>query len=238
MTTLKKNVNAFNEDVSVNNGYMYTTDAPLSSRLANARMTRATVENIDAQTITLIDIGAGDGTYSNDIKQALPKLKITGFDPATNAINAASKKYKDIDFFVGNILEPQTFPNAVYDTAVIRGVLHHLSDPQKAIENAGILSKNVIIIEPNGNNPILKQIEKRSEYHIKHEERSFTTNQLTDWCRKSGFEVEKIDYIGFVPFFFPATLSKIIHFFQPLFEKIYPVKKYFGAQIVIVCRKK
>jgi hypothetical protein len=238
MSTLKKNVDVFNADVANNQGYKYTTEAPLSSRLANKRMTEATLELIDKSAVTLIDIGAGDGTYSNDIYEARPQSKITGFDPAANAIKMAAVKYPHIQFSVGNILDTTTFPAQKYDMGIIRGVLHHLNDPQLAIKNSGELSDSVIIIEPNGNNPILKQIEKRSAYHIEHEERSFTSDQLKKWCEESGFVVERIDYIGFIPFFFPTFPTRVISFFQPLLEKIHPIKKYFGAQIVILCRKK
>ncbi len=238
METLKKNVDVFNSDVEGNNGYKYTTNAPLSSILANKRMTDATLELIAKDVKTIIDIGAGDGSYTNDINKVRPEIKMAGFDPAAVAIKIAAEKYKNIDFFVGNILEANTFPNKKFDLAIIRGVLHHLTDPELAISNSGIMADRVLIIEPNGNNPILKMIEKKSAYHIEHEERSFTSDLLKQWCEQSGFVVEKIDFIGFVPFFFPTSLTRIIHFFQPLGEKIYPLKKYFGAQIVILCRKK
>jgi 2-polyprenyl-3-methyl-5-hydroxy-6-metoxy-1,4-benzoquinol methylase len=224
--------------VASNKGYKYTTDAPLSSTLANKLMTEATLQMLDKNAVTIIDIGAGDGTYSKDILNARPDAKITGFDPASEAIKMAAEKYPDIEFSVGNILEPDTFPKKRYDAGVIRGVLHHLKDPQLAIKNSGMLADRVIIIEPNGNNPILKLIEKVSPYHREHEERSFSSSLLKKWCEESGFEVEKIDFIGFVPFFFPTFLTKIIYFFQPMMEKIYPLKKYFGAQIVIRCKKK
>jgi SAM-dependent methyltransferase len=238
MTTLKKNVDVFNADVNSNEGYKYTTDAPLSSRLANKRMTEATLEFMDKSAVNVIDIGSGDGTYSNDLYQARPSLKITGFDPAANAIQRAAIKYPHIQFSVGNLLDASTFPSKKFDVGVIRGVLHHLNDPALAIKNSSLLSDNIIIVEPNGNNPILKQIEKRSAYHIEHEERSFSSDQLKQWCEDAGFVVERLDFIGFIPFFFPTFPTRVISFFQPMLEKIYPLKKYFGAQIVILCRKK
>ncbi len=238
MNSLKKNVDVFNADVASNEGYMYTTNAKLSSLLANKRMSEAILKSIPKGVNTLVDVGAGDGSYTNEIHQARPEIKITGFDPAAVAIKIAAGKYKDIAFFEGNILDASTFPNQKFDISIIRGVLHHLNDPQLAIENSGIMADRLVIVEPNGNNPILKMIEKNSQYHIEHEERSFTCSLLKQWCVESGFEIESVDYIGFVPFFFPTLLTRIIYFFQPVMEMIYPLKKYFGAQIVIVCKKK
>lgn len=100
-----------------------------------------------------------------------------------------------------------------------------------------MLSDRLLIMEPNGNNPILKIIEKLSPYHRQHEERSFSSRTLKKWCEAAGYEVEQLNYVGFVPFFFPTPLTRIVYFFQPFMEKIYPLKKYFGAQIIIRCRK-
>jgi hypothetical protein len=101
-----------------------------------------------------------------------------------------------------------------------------------------VLSDRLLIMEPNGNNPILKVIEKLSPYHRQHEERSFSSRTLKKWCEEAGYDVEQLNFIGFVPFFFPTLLTKVIYFFQPFMEKIYPLKKYFGAQIILLCRKK
>jgi 2-polyprenyl-3-methyl-5-hydroxy-6-metoxy-1,4-benzoquinol methylase len=242
MSTLKKNVIVFNSNVTENGGYLYTTNASLSSILANKRITDAMVAMMDDTVHTIVDIGTGDGTYANDILQQKPHLKITGFDPASEAIKLAAKKYPHIAFFTGDILSISTLHSPEwqrkFDIGLIRGVLHHLNNPQLAIKNAMMLSDRLLIMEPNGNNPILKLIEKVSPYHRRHEERSFSSRTLRKWCVAAGYEVEQLDFIGFVPFFFPTFLTKIIYFFQPFLEKIYPLKKYFGAQIIIHCRKK
>lgn len=238
MQTQKKNVTEFNQDVKLNEGYRYTTNAPFSSIVANKRITEATLKYIPKHAKTIIDIGCGDGIYTNDLKSELTDRQFTGFDPASEAINIAVKKYENIDFIVGDLLNKETFPNKLYDVGIIRGVLHHLPNAQQGIANSAYLSDSIIIIEPNGNNPILKYIEKTSKYHIEHEEQSFKSSDLKNWCEMSGFEVSKIEFIGFVPFFFPTILSRIIYFFQPMLEKIPFLGKYFGAQIVLFCKKK
>lgn len=240
METQKKNVSEFNSDVKENNGYKYTTNAPFSSIVSNKRITEATIKFIPINSKTIIDIGCGDGSYTNALKKAFPDKKFTGFDPAKDAIEIAKTKNinNDIEFLVGDLLNISTFPQNKFDLGIVRGVLHHLPNGYLGVANSIHLSDRIIIIEPNGNNPILKYIEKNSKYHIEHEEQSFTSNLLKEWCEKSGFIVEKIDFIGFVPFFFPTFLSKIIYFFQPFLELIYPLKKYFGAQIILICKKK
>ncbi len=237
MNIEKKNVGEFNDDVKGNDGYLYTTNQTLSSTLANKRISDAVAMHILPEYKTLVDIGCGDGAYTSEIKARFPSLHIVGFDPAGEAIALAQKKYTNITFQVKNILAVgEGGEQEVYDIAILRGVLHHLPDQALAIKNALALCKTLVIIEPNGNNPILKVIEKVSPYHVKHEEQSFSYAQLKSWTHSSGGEVLGHEYIGFIPFFFPTLLTKVIYFFQPLLEKIPLIREFFSAQIVIVCR--
>jgi 2-polyprenyl-3-methyl-5-hydroxy-6-metoxy-1,4-benzoquinol methylase len=238
MKEVKNNVNVFNRDVQANQGYRYTTNAQFSSLVANLRLTKATLANIPSGLKTLIDIGCGDGTYTNELKRLRNGINIEGTDPAEKAIAHAKKNYPDIDFFVSNILIPESLIHRYYGMAILRGVLHHLSDQQEAIKNTLSLADYMLIIEPNGNNPVLKYIEKHSAYHIAHEEQSFSTRQLVTWCLNAGWEISTVQYVGFVPFFSPGFLSRIICFFQPVLGKIPFLSFYLGAQIVIVCKKK
>jgi 2-polyprenyl-3-methyl-5-hydroxy-6-metoxy-1,4-benzoquinol methylase len=241
MKTLKKNVTAFNDDVLQNGGYVYTTNARVSSILSLKRSREGILSMLDNDVSTVIDIGTGDGAVINAILQQRPGLKITAVDPAAEAIEEAVQKYPDINFLICNILDTSTLPppppNKKFDIGMFLGVLHHVSDPKQAIANAALLSDRLIILEPNGHNPILKMIEKLSPYHRKHEERSFRESVLKAWCKESGYEIERKIYIGFVPILFPAFLARLIYFFQPFLEKIYPLKKYFGSQIVLLCKK-
>jgi SAM-dependent methyltransferase len=237
MKTQKQNVNEFNADIHANSGYRYTNNAPYSSKIANARITTATAAFIGENIKSIIDIGCGDGTYTHELQTRFPGIHFTGIDPAAVAIELAKVKFELVHYLVGDLLDPTTFPETKFDLGIVRGVLHHLPDASQGIINATKLSDKILIIEPNGNNPILKWLEKHSQYHIDHEEQSFTSAQLVQWCRASGYQILSIDFIGFVPFFFPTPLAKIIHFFQPVLEWIYPLKKYFGAQIIIAIEK-
>ena len=237
METQKRNVSRFNSDVAANEGYLYTTNARFSSLVANRRQTEATLAAIPAGAKTLIDIGCGDGTYTAAIKAARPDLACTGFDPASAAVESARRKFTDVEYIIGDLLDPATHPVRKFDVGVVRGVIHHLPDAAIGIANALRLSDTIILIEPNGDNPILKWLEKNSRYHIEHEEQSFSAVQLQEWCRKAGGNVRSIGHIGFVPFFFPTPPARLIYALQPMFEKIGPLKRRFGAQIVIVYGK-
>lgn len=238
MAISKKNVTEFNEDVKTNGGYLYTTNPTLSSVLANRRISEAINKHLTSCK-TLVDIGCGDGVYTAEIKKALPSLDIEGFDPASDAIAIAEENYPDITFKVINILQDNIEEvTRKFDVGILRGVLHHLPDQQLAIKNALKIAETVVIMEPNGNNPILKVIEKVSEYHRTHEEQSFMYWRLKRWCEKAGGVVVSKEYVGFIPFFFPTFPSRIIYFFQPFLEKVPFVREFLSGQIIMVCKRK
>ena len=75
----KKNVNVFNSDVAENKGYRYTNNAPFSSVVANLRQTQETLKLIDSDAKTLVDIGCGDGTYTEGATVTLTATPKSGF---------------------------------------------------------------------------------------------------------------------------------------------------------------
>jgi len=235
---LKENVKIFNQDAETNEGFIYNTNSKFSSVVASKRITDAINGLITINIDSIIDLGCGDGIYTNEIKKQFPHVLITGIEPAANAIKIAQLKYNNINFVVSNVYDAEYLGDKHYDLSIFRGVIHHTSDPELAIKNASLISDKMILLEPNGNNFILKLIEKHSKYHIEHEEQSFSTNQLVEWCDNSGWEVKSLTYIGFVPIFFPTILSKIIYFFQPMLEKIPILNKYLSGQVLILCDKK
>jgi len=238
-SSLKQNVDEFNRNATENGGFLYTTNALFSSHVANKRISDEIFRFIKPTYKTLVDIGCGDGTYTENIRQNFPHLTVSGFDPAGAAIEVARQKYPLVHFETINLLDEQLpVPEKKYDVAVIRGVLHHLSDQQRAITNAFRLADNVIIMEPNGNNPILKLIEKTSKYHIEHEEQSFFEWQLKSWIRGAGGQVDSWSYVGYVPFFFPTGPAKMIYAVQPFLEKVPVLRHIFSAQFIIACSRR
>jgi 2-polyprenyl-3-methyl-5-hydroxy-6-metoxy-1,4-benzoquinol methylase len=104
-------------------------------------------------------------------------------------------------FDVGSIYDvDKTSKNQEFDVVVVRGVLHHLDYPKRAIKTLGRVFDKVIIFEPNGLNPILKVIEQFSPYHRKHRERSFSPSTLDRWFRNAGYEKRESKVFSIIPF--------------------------------------
>ncbi len=228
-TKIEKNISVFNADVRKNAGYLYTSDNLFSAKAATKKQTDQVVRMINAylpKDLKIIDIGCGDGKHTVELFKILSPKLIVGIDPAKNAIEVAKKRVSTKDsrkiiFKVGNIYNlDKIFKKEQFDLAIIRGVLHHLYKPSEAIKQLSLIFPNVIIIEANGYNPILKVIEKVSPYHKEHEEKSYWPPLLNNWFKKEGYKVITEQYYGIVPYFCPDPIAKLLKLVEPFFENI------------------
>lgn len=170
----------------------------------------------------MVDIGCGDGTFTIQMAERLGPSAIRGVEPAAKAVEAARNRIPEslfgtVSFEVGNIYD---FTSRGEDVAVLRGVLHHLDRPEAAIAHLARQFKAVLILEPNGYNPVMKLIEKASIYHRKHDEKSYWPGMLNRWFRSQGLSVVEQEYFCLVPYFCPTPIAKMLRLAEPAFEAL------------------
>lgn len=239
---IKKNVSRFDEDVRQKGTYAYTTER-LSARIANLRFSECIADNFDFVGKSVLDLGCGDGTYTLEFP-AIGAKEVLGVDPAGAAIEVANVRSLDsgldatVRFEVGNIyaLEHYLADNR-FDCIILRGVLHHLPDPARAIASLAPFSGTIIVLEPNGNNPILKLLEKYSRYHVEHEERSFSPSTIESWLTAAGFRVYSSKVFNLVPMFCPDWMAKVLRAVGPIVEWLPLIRGIACGQSIIAARK-
>lgn len=215
----ERNIATFNQDVVSNQGYLYTTAARLSSRMANQRLTDATLDLADLRGKRVLDIGCGDGTYTVELAARGQVAAILGVDPAAGAIEVARQRGAgdNVQFSVHGAYELPC-PDDSFEVAVIRGVLHHLDRPFAALCEAFRVAPEVIVLEPNGYNPVLKLLERFSRYHRDHDEKSYSPKRLDRWIEHAGGSVSRREWVGLVPFFCPDWSARFLRSCEPLVE--------------------
>ena len=241
--TVKDNVHRFDDDVRKTGSYAYTSEK-LSAKFANARISESIAKNYDFSGKRILDLGCGDGTYTLEFP-SLGAIEVLGIDPAEVAVEAGNRKARNaglgavVSFEAGNIYDlKDQLGERHFDCVVLRGVLHHLPDPQRAVACISVLANTVIILEPNGCNPVLKLLERFSRYHIEHEERSFFPGTLKSWCELAGLNVAVIEHLNLVPMFCPDLMARICRSAEPVVERI-PVLRAIGCgQCLIVANRK
>jgi 2-polyprenyl-3-methyl-5-hydroxy-6-metoxy-1,4-benzoquinol methylase len=235
----KKNIEQFNKDVSSSGQYLYHNEQ-LSSFLSNKRQIEAIKSIYNFSGKKIIDIGCGDGFFTLQLAKLNVK-SILGVDPASEAIDVCKKQAK-----IQNLEGISSFINSdVYnlsidehfDCAIFCGVLHHLPDPRLAISSISPFVDNILILEPNGTNLVLKIIEKTSKYHIAHDEKSYLPSTAKQWLLNAGFKCDKCNFINLVPLFFPNILAKMCKFIEPAVESIPLIRNLTCGQYVILASK-
>jgi len=214
-------VDPFTDDIAANAGYLYTTNARLSSRLANRRLTEASMSVADFAGRRVIDIGCGDGTYTVEVVETGGAARVTALDPSESAVQVARSKRGDhpIDVAVGSAFA-LPHPDGAFDVAYLRGVLHHMAEPAKAVGEALRVATMVVVVEPNGYNPVLKLLERYSAYHVEHGERSYAPRQLEKWVTEQGGAMDRRTFAGLVPMFSPDWLARLAKTVEPLVERL------------------
>ncbi len=237
-------VNIFNKDVKSRGSYLYTNPDVYSSYIANKHLTNETLDILRkyfSRSVRLIDVGCGDGIYTLEIYKRFRPASILGFDPLANAIQKAkttNKDFKNLSFEKGNIYTMhKKLSGKHYDLAITRGVLHHLEHPQKGIKSLCKSTNNVLILEPNGYNPLLKIIEKFSPYHKIHQEKSYSPHALNIWFGNQGFRISDQKFFNIVPYFCPKPLAIFLKKIEPIIERLPLLRTIFCSVNMVLYTK-
>lgn len=228
----------FSRDAAEHGGYLYTTNEPWSARVAIERQMQQVLDLCDFRGKRVLDIGCGDGAATVDLYDRIQPSLMEGLDPAGPAIDVARSRagVRDIRFHV-NSAYSLPYPDQHFDIAHLRGVLHHMEDPARAVAEAARVARTVVILEPNGLNPVLKVIEKLSPYHREHGERSFLPSRIRGWLRDAGLRVTQGAYCCLVPYFCPEPAARLLKRVEPAFEAIPGIRQLScGAYAVVATR--
>lgn len=232
-------IEPFNRDAAVGAGYVYTSGARLSSRLATGRSKAIVLGTGAFRGRSVVDLGCGDGHYTTSFWDRGRPSEMVGIDAATSAVAVASagKGRRPIEFLAGDV-HRLPFRDDSFDVALVQSILHHDDNPLGMIREAFRLAPVIVIHEPNGNNPGLKLIERTSRYHIEHRERSYSSYRLRRWVGQAGGVVTYQRYAGLVPMFCPDGLARALKRIEPIVERL-PVVNSIGCSVtVLVARRR
>lgn len=229
----KDYVDPFAADAAANEGYIYSTNAGLSSRLANRRLTDSVLALGEFRGKRVLDVGCGDGTYTHELAELGAVAVMHGIDPAEQAVKVALAKNgsADVGFAVSSAYA-LPYADDSFDLAVLRGVLHHMGQPVDALREGLRVASTLVVVEPNGYNPALKMLERYSSYHVEHGEKSYRPTTLDGWVAEVGGTVEERRFAGFVPMFCPDWLARLTKLVEPAVEAL-PVARHVGCAVYV-----
>lgn len=139
--------------------------------------------------LKVLEAGCGEGELSNIIygylKRKVNNVEFDAFDISDNVIEAASKKYTNINFRVDNIYDISE--KKKYDLIICSEVCEHLENPQDAIKNLMRLSSNLVLSVPN--EPIWRILNIARGKYIKRG--GNTPGHIQHWSKKHFIQMLK-----------------------------------------------
>lgn len=234
----KLNVEVFDRDAAEHGGYVYTSGATLSSRLATQRSRDVIVEAAALDGRSVIDLGCGDGHFTFQIWERARPRRMLAVDAAVNAVASASRRRttEQVEFAIADV-HRLPFPDDCFDVALVQSILHHDDDPRDVIREAFRLAPRIVIHEPNGNNLGLKLIERTSAYHREHREKSYRPAQMERWLREAGGEMVSLRFAGFVPMFCSDWIARAMKRLEPIVES-FPLIRSLGCSVYVMVARR
>jgi ubiquinone/menaquinone biosynthesis C-methylase UbiE len=186
----------------------------------------------------ILEMGCGDGFYTFQYWDRSHPKSFTGVDAAPNAVELIRRNAGDrpMTFETGDCHKLR-FEDNSFDIVLVQGVLHHDGRPWDMIREAFRIAPEVLILEPNGNSPALKVIEKVSPYHREHGERSYRSATLRRWIQEAGGTVVRERFSGFVPMFCPDWIARGMKRLEPIVEATPAVRAVCCSLYVVLGRR-
>lgn len=168
----------------------------------------------------VLDDGCGTGT----MLELLSDVNVVGLDISEKMLTKAKKRGKKI---VRGDSQRLPFADCTFDVVLARGLLHHLSDPSKGVDEIHRVSKwggEVLVVDTNRSvlSTLPRKIINKGE-HFSKEHKNFSDKQLIAMLMRK-LQIEKVYYFGYIAYpliGFPDLVSIFKHVpFKTLTERI------------------
>ena len=160
-----------------------------------------------ADTASVLELGCGDGTFAIEVL-GRRYGRVNAMDKSSAAIDRARGRspFAHVEFRVADVTAHRYAAGEAWDGAFLIGFLHHVKRHAPAvIERLSRVAPRVVVMEPNGNQPLRKLLEYLPSYRRAGEE-SFTFRQLVDLFARAGYRLETAQTINLFPPFTPDAL--------------------------------
>jgi len=144
---------------------------------------------LDVTDKDILEIGCGNGYGGYLLNQLAPKSYI-GLDVMEEQIEVARRNYPHYQFIIQDATDLSQFATASKDVVVVFGVLHHIPEWRKVIEEiARVLKPNgqLFLEEPRGVD--VKFFD--SFFKWRHPESDFGLKALEEYLKSCGFKFKK-----------------------------------------------
>lgn len=187
--------------------------------------------------IKILEIGAGDGEFTNRLKKLNANIIATDITPVVIKRARRNIKKKNVKFKVENA-EKLSFKNESFDLVCGVSILYHLN-VQRTLKEARRVLKiggKLFFTEPNLLNPIIflglniPRLREKMEYSP--DETAFTRHKTEEILKKAGFKKVCVSNYDFL---FPKTPVSLMPYVEKLgniLEKTPLIKEISGSLVI------
>lgn len=181
----------------------------------------------------VLELGCGDGVFANHVLSQIYQ-RVDAYDVSTSAIKRAQSQNKNQNVFfhvkdlTGNSYNEDDF----WDGAFLMGFLHHVKvSIPKIVHDLSKVAPKLVVVEPNGNNPIRKILETLPSYK-KAGEDSLRMSQLIKIFEENGYEKVVMLRSTFVPPFLPPKLFPVFKQIEKIIESVFLLNRLCSTNII------
>ena len=142
---------------------------------------------LDLKNKDVLELGCGNGYGASLINKQSPRSYI-GLDVMEEQIEKARQRYPQFTFFVQDATDLSQFADASKDVVIIFGVLHHIPEWRKVIDEIRRVLKpngSFFLEEPRGMDIKLFDF----FFRWGHPDSDFGMNRMIDYLQSHGFSV-------------------------------------------------
>lgn len=103
------------------------------------------LHGVDRGTAVL-EVGCGEGANLSTLRALGTTIRYTGFDCFPAKVGFCRRQHRDARFVVADARQPFPFRDASYDRVLIRDILHHLAEHDRA----QVLRESMRVLRPGG----------------------------------------------------------------------------------------
>lgn len=152
---------------------------------------------------TVLEVGCSSGFLLHDLRQEFPHAEIVGADIVVKPLERLGESLPGVPLVQMDLLQCP-LRDQQFDAVVALNVLEHIEEDTVALENMARLLNpgGILVLEvPQGPN-----LYDYYDAHLRHFRR-YSKKDLLAKIAASGLQVEKIDFLGFIPYM-PFVLVK------------------------------
>lgn len=159
---------------------------------------------------SVLELGCGDGTFAIEVLSRRYR-RVDAMDKSSAAIERARQRSTagHLHFRVADVTAHRYAPGERWDGAFLIGFLHHVKPwAASVVRQLAEVAPRVVVMEPNGNQPLRKLLEYLPSYRRAGEE-SFTFAALGRLFDRAGYRLVRARTINLFPPFTPDVLYPV-----------------------------